>query len=311
MTTANLFTHYKQRENHFTNTLLGILSISRIAESTLLSDIIHKSLGLGMECEIDEFQVLGGYVGTADGQMVGANCCIHIETKIVSGTLSRRQIRRHLKELAKKGHRVKRLVLLTPDESESQYVARFQQIDRSTIVHLAWKQVSALLVGAIAQTSVDVFGELLCQFQLLVKKMVFEQDYVGVVLKIKFGDESEVYPDTYLENLGTGKWPQWSTPRKYNELDGRGRKRLLYDRTRQAITAEGVINRVKHTKEGRGFPWVNYFEPGSINVYSTPIPIEHIHTVPGFENFGQHRKDRTPYRNITHEQYRLLRGRDE
>ena len=28
----------------------------------------------------------------------------------------------------------------------------------------------------------------------------------------------------------------------------------------------------------------------------------------GFEDFGKHRKDRTAYRNITHEQYRQLTG---
>ena len=91
-------------------------------------------------------------------------------------------------------------------------------------------------------------------------------------------------------------------------MDGTGRKLLLYDRTRQGITAEVEIRKVKRIKWARAYPWANIFAPGTLRVFEKPIRLSRIRNMAGFEDFGKHRKDRTAYRNITHEQYRQLTG---
>jgi hypothetical protein len=80
----------------------------------------------------------------------------------------------------------------------------------------------------------------------------------------------------------------------------------MYDRSRKAVTVEVEIKKVKLTNAEPNYPWTNVFEPGTLRILEPPIPLNHIHTISGFENFGVHKKDRSPYRNITHEQYRQL-----
>ena len=40
-------------------------------------------------------------------------------------------------------------------------------------------------------------------------------DVSAVIVKIAFGDKSEVYPDRYLDEMRRGEWTRWNTPRKY------------------------------------------------------------------------------------------------
>jgi len=120
---------------------------------------------------------------------------------------------------------------------------------------------------------------------------------VGIILKLDFGDKSEVYDDSYLSELMQQK--SWYTPRRYAGLDGVGRKLYFYDRTRKAITAEVKIGSIVKTGEDANYPWRNSFEPGTIRVYKSPIPRAKLHSIMGFENLGTPRKDRTPYRNVT------------
>ena len=131
---------------------------------------------------------------------------------------------------------------------------------------------------------------------------------MGIIQKIKFGDVAEVYPEDYLKKIR--EWEDWNTPRKYEKLDGKGRKLILYDRTREAITVEVEVRKVKKTNQSRRFSWTNYFEPDTLHVYreSEQIPLSHIRSIPGFENFSRYRKDRTAFRNITHTQYEQLIG---
>jgi len=128
-------------------------------------------------------------------------------------------------------------------------------------------------------------------------------DIVAVIGTIKFGDESEVYADTYLDELE--ECGQWCTPRKYHGLDGNGRKLILYDGRRKALTAEVEIENFKKTDEEPDFPWCNKFRPGTVWVFPTPITLKHIHTVPGLEKLGIHRKS---HRNINGEQYLKANG---
>lgn len=307
MTSVNSFTHYTQLENHFTNALIGLLSLSRAEDAAFVNRFFHEVLGIHSASPFQEFRVLEGIKGTADGEVVSTDCCVHFETKIASATLRKEQIRSHLLRLRQRTESVKRLVLLTPDDSSSNYVSRFRQIDDQIIVHLEWKRIHKWLEGHCLQHQRGAFVELLRQFLATLKAEIFEADYMGIVLKVDFGDKSEVYDDAYLDELRNGVWRKWNTPREYKQLDGTGRKLLLYDRTRKAITAEVVIREVKKTFSEANYPWTNFFEPNTLVVYQEPIPVEHVRTLPGFENFGVYRKDRSAYRNLTHEQYRLLR----
>lgn len=307
MTAVNLFTHYIQLENHFTNALIGLLRVSQLESPTLVPEFFRSELGITSHHPFRDYRVLGEIEGTHDGEIVSADCCVQFEAKIASATLRADQIRRHLRRLNRRREPIKRLVLLTPDDGRSRYVSQFLQIDEQSILHLAWKQVHDWLDAYIQRHPSGAFVEMVRQFLELLKAEVFEEDFVGIVLKIDFGDKSEVYSGDYLEKLRSGKWRSWNTPREYKRLNGTGRKLLMYDRTRKAITAEVEIRKVEETNRERDYPWTNFFEPKTIVVYDSPIPVEHVRTLEGFENFGVYRKDRSAYRNVTHEQYRLLR----
>ena len=92
----------------------------------------------------------------------------------------------------------KRLVLLTPDDSNSAYIKGFRSLDPTRILHLEWRRVYEFLkkhqddMGA-------VFSELTDQFLDLIHDTVFEQDIVGVILFIRFGKQSGIDPNTYLD----------------------------------------------------------------------------------------------------------------
>lgn len=133
-----------------------------------------------------------------------------------------------------------------------------------------------------------------------------KQDIVAVIVKIKFGKKSEVYRDEYLDEMSRGEWVEWNTPRKYKHLDGKGRKLILYDRTRKGLTLEVEIQNVKKTNRYKDYPWTNKFVAGTLKVYRKTISAEKIRLINGFENFGVHRKDRSPIRNLTREQYAAI-----
>jgi len=100
-----------------------------------------------------------------------------------------------------------------------------------------------------------------------------------------------------------GKWTKWNTPKRYKNLDGTGRKLLLYDKERKAITVEVEISEVEETSDEEDYPFTNWFAQDSIRVLERPIDAKIIESISGFENFT---RERAPYRNLTHEQYREL-----
>jgi hypothetical protein len=127
---------------------------------------------------------------------------------------------------------------------------------------------------------------------------------IGVILKVSFGNKSGVFPESYLVELKNDS--AWHTPSRYKYLDGHGQKLLLYDPERKAITAEVVIKRVKKLKGNFDYPWRNEFVPRSVKILPKPISVSAIQAIPGFKNFGVHRKDRVSHRNVTGEQYLAL-----
>lgn len=308
MNTVNIFTRYEQKENDVTNGFVSILSLSRFEGPQFVSSFLRDELRVAPNSEIESFCVLQGFPGTADGELRGKDCCIWIETKIVSGTLRKEQIRRHLNRLRDQPERVRRLLLLTPDDSGSRYIQQFLSLNPTTVLHVGWRRAYDFLARFDNKDASSLFSELVRQFLERIHDTIFAQDIAGIILKIDFGDKSGVYAPDYLSEMRRGEWTTWNTPREYKSLDGSGRKLMLYDRTRQGITAEVEIEKVKRTCRGGNYPWTNVFAPGTLHLFEHPLPLFLIREVPGFENFGLYRKDRSAFRNITHEQYRKLTG---
>ena len=223
----------------------------------------------------------------------------------MSGALPDVEVRRRLRDLKGCPGRLKRVVLLTPDDGKSQYIKQFLSKYKPTVLHLGWKSVYDYLEKAVGNGKRTAFSELVNQFLERIRECVFKHDFAGVITKIAFGDHSGVYPEKYLGQMRKDEWTHWNTPRPYKELDGTGRKLLLYDRERQGITAEVEIKKVEHIRWERAFPSRNVFATKP-RIFRQPIPLKRIRSIPGFENFGKYRKDRSPYRNITREQYRQL-----
>ncbi len=305
---VNLFTHYTQEENRFTNGLLAVLKLSHVANHGLVRGFFRK-ISPHVHLHGLSFKVLQDIDSTADGELSNDDICIHFETKILSGTLRKEQIRAHLRRLGKKKQKFKKLILLTPDDSSTSYVKQFTEgFGRAEVIHLAWKDVYDFLNDRADKTP-PILSEVIKQYLSTIHDTIFKQDIAGIIQKIYFGDKSGVYPESYLKEMEDGEWTGWNTPRKYKHLDGKGRKLILYDRTRRGLTAEVEIRAVKKTKSEPDYPWTNSFVPRSLRIYHPPIPLDHIRETTGFENFGVHRKDRSAYRNVTQEQYRELVSR--
>ena len=141
---------------------------------------------------------------------------------------------------------------------------------------------------------------------------MFAEDYAGIIMKIDFGSKSGMHPDEYLAEMKRGEWTGWNTPRRCRELErikaiqDIRRKLLLYDPTRQGITVEVEIDAVTQNDSDPGYPWTHKFAEHTLHILEDPIPLSRIESIEGFNRFG---RDRSAYRNITHEQYRMLTGR--
>ncbi|MEI8194460.1 MAG: hypothetical protein WCI73_00980 [Phycisphaerae bacterium] len=307
---ANIFRVYEQEENNFTNGLCALMLLASCEDPGFIELFLKKLLQLRTKGRM-VVRILRE-IQLADAELCGRDCCLRFETKVESGTLRHEQVRRHLRELGRQKGRLKRLILLTPDDSASSYIKSVLATYKPMVLHLEWRKVFEYLRGKSARQDMSrVLSELMGQFLETIEERIFEQDMAGVVTKISFGKDTEVFPETtpehtsYLDELLTDT--SWNTPRPYKELDGKGRKLLLYDRTREAITAEVEIKKVERVPYARTFSSSNVFA-GRPTIFSAPIGLSHIRSIPGFENFGKYRKDRCAYRNLTREQYRLLVG---
>jgi len=300
---VNLFTDYKQRENRFTNGLIGILKLAEIEDDAFIHTFFMELLNIDVATPLISVQVLEGYEEscTADAVFTAKNTSLFMETKIVSATLRMEQIQKHLSDLQGKAEDFKYLILLTPDDSGSSYIKGWLDIDASRMRHLEWRRVYEYLSRYQCKTC--VLRSVIEQYLSTIKEMIFEQDIVGIIAKISFGKDSGVYSDCYLKEMRDGKWTKWNTPRRYKNLDGTGRKLLLYDKERKAITVEVEIAKIEETKQEQDYPFTNWFREDTLNVLGKPIGFEIIETIDGFENFTH---ERAPYRNVTHEQYRLM-----
>jgi len=297
----NIFRHYNNLENHFTNQLISLLSLSRFVPPQLLTPLL-KTLGIDPNQKVLKFRVLRGIDGTADAELSGNDFCVLIETKIERGKLDDAQICRHLERLNARSEAQRSLVLLTPDDGSSSYIRQFRAKYRR-VTHLEWKAVYELCKGCTAGDR--VVSELARQFLAYIHDRIIEQDIVGIIQKIAFGPNSGLSHNTFLDefNSDNGIGLRWNTPREYKALDGKGRKLLLYDGTQPAITAEVEIREVRCTNDKALFPWTNFYSKETKRVFEPPIPLTRIQTIPTFEKFGT---ERASHRNITYQQYMML-----
>jgi hypothetical protein len=322
--TVSIFTPYKQEENRFTNGLVALLDLSSRCSGPLpATSLLRDLIALELRGEIGSFRVLRGFDGHADAELCGPGSCIRFETKIRSGALDEGQVKRHLKCLQQAPQTRKVLVLLTPDDGDSSYIKGFlsgksirsfcSKGEHHRVRHLEWKSVYKHLDRAVAHTRATVFSRLVMQFLNQIRDRIFEQDFAGIIQKIAFGDDSEVYAETNDEHTGyldddLQNWDQWNTPRRYDKLDGKGRKLLLYDPDREAITAEFEIAKVEPKKRRGKFSCQNSIVPNTVEIYRQPIPLSHIKTIPRFRNFT---RGMAGAWNVTREEYRRLRGFNE
>ena len=306
---ANLFTHYSQEENRFTNGLLSLLELSYSSDQQLFVDFFSDVLAMRVCNKNSIFKVLQKITGTADGEISNDKMCLLFEVKIRSGTLRKDQICSHLMQLVKKTQKLRKLILLTPDDSASSYIEQTRRLSKD-IIHLEWKRVYSFL-EAYAQKHRSPLSSVISQYLKVIRDRIFTQDIAAVIVKIDFSERSGVASTSYLREMEQGEWDDWRTPRKYKHLDGRGRKLILYDKTQKALTVEVEIAKVKKTRIERDYPWSNKFASRTLKIYYHPIPVEDIRRVDRLEHFGIHRKDRSAYRNITQEQYRALMGQNE
>src|SRR5688572_23421188 len=138
METINLFTRYKQEENQFTNGLISLLALSATDGPAFARAFLAGNAGVTSDAGVASCRVLEGIDGTADAELCGGGCRIQFECKISSGALRPEQVERHLVRLRRHPEEVKRLILLTPDDSRSRYVGQFVNIDSSVVRHLEW-----------------------------------------------------------------------------------------------------------------------------------------------------------------------------
>ena len=305
----NIFSSYSQEENRFTNGLVSILDLSRYSRQSLFEVFLRELLNFDLQAEIRKCRVLTGIDdSTADAELCGTDIRIRIETKTKSGTLREDQISSHLDRLKRCREERKVLVILTPDDGSSGYIRKFLanrditsfRSSKHHVLHLEWRRVYEFF-EQITKGRPSVFRELVSQYLTQIRGRIFDQDFAGIIQKISFGDMSEVYPDTYLDEVK--KWSDWNTPREYKKLDGTGRRLLLYDKTRSAITVEAEIGKVEKFKNRGEFPVKNTFVPGSLKIDKQLVPLARIQKILGFENF---KSGRAAAWNVTQEQYRQL-----
>jgi hypothetical protein len=303
-TNANVFKFYAQKENNFTNGLFSLLQLSVYEKPRFIQSFLKDllSLELNGECEFC-IQVLRN-IDLADAELCWNGHCIRFETKIVSGTLRDDQIGRHLEIMLKRPEKLKILVLLTPDDGNSNYIEQFRNTYKPEVVHLGWKNVYDYLETAIKNSKQSVFSKLVHQFLEHIREDVFKQDYAGIIQKVAFGKVAGVFHETWLKEIK--EWGKWDTPKEYKQL-GKGRKLLLYDGIKKEIPIEVEILSVIKTQQDDNFPWTNSFDPHTIHMIHPPIPLERILKIPGFKNFN---KSRGSHRNITQEEYRQLTEND-
>lgn len=299
MSETNIFRHYKQTENQFTNDLFAILELSQEIDDSFIADFFTNCLQIELPKGKLSFKVLGDQEGGhTDARISAGKLQFLVESKINPQSLRENQIKSHLKNMKKRDQKLKRLILLTPDSDESFYIKQFRMINQRMILHLSWKKVYEYLKSYVDRRDQSLFVKLVSQYLHTIKARILDQDFIGVIQKISL----KITSRDYLEEMRKGTWKWWAEPSYCSWLDGPGRKLMLYDPEKKALTAEWEIKKLEKNMR-RKFPYRYIFTPKSLRIYNPPVPLRHIERIEGFETFG---KERSPVRNLTREQYDKL-----
>ena len=303
-TFVNIFDNYEDEENKFTNSLIALLKLLEIEDNNITFDFLSKLIGLNSiqksKLAYNVLKGIGGKKSHPDSKICNEDHIIIFETKKESFSINKQQLINHLNYLKnQKDVRIKKLILLTPDNSGSCYVDKFIEINNKLITHLSWKKVYEYFDKLKhSQNKSILFNGLVQEFLDLIKQKVFESDYVGGILKIDFGDESGIYSDTYLEEIRNHKWKNvpFHTPQQHHVLDGTGRKLLLYDKERFKITIEAEIEEVyedkRRDKRKTKYIYANKFK-GDPKILEKPIPLNKILKIPKTQkNVSKSNKDK-------------------
>ncbi len=304
---TNIFRYYSQAENRYTSGLVSLLKIGSIVDHSLLENFFETLAGVKLLGNIN-LKVLREYDGTADAEILSRELIILLETKVVSGTLRKEQIKRHFFALKEYQQKNKKLILLTPDSVGSHYVNQFLEIAPNKIIHINWNSVISFLLKY--QSKDKLFSELIRDYIEEIKEQIFEQDIAAVIVKIRFGNESKVYRESYLDEFRNGEWNDWHTRNKCDKLDGKGKKLILYDKY-HGLILEVEIEKVRKTNEESKYPWSNKFVKNSLRMYNKPIPLSIIKKIPDKDNkFKNFDRCQTWSWNLTRQQYEWLMERN-
>jgi hypothetical protein len=113
---------------------------------------------------------------------------------------------------------------------------------------------------------------------------IMAREFVGVIQKIKFGDETEVYHESYRDAFRSNPdWQEWNTPVRFNN----GWRLFLYDPVDKAITVTAVIEEVSESSYEE-FPWCNTLIADTIKVDPEIwIPLSELEAISGLEKIGK------------------------
>ena len=313
----NIFTNYGQVENNFTNGLFSILELSQCQEREFPRRFFADLLKIDFLQGIESFKVLGGMnttsqdkrtdnpVITVDGKVTGRDVSLFFETKIKSYTLDDDQNRRHLKRAVYPCHsKLKKLVVLTPDDGCSDFLKQRIAVDPTFIIHLRWMDVRDYLRSAKSSRWENiVLGKLVEEFVDVINETIEEQDYMGIIQKVAFNENVGLLcPKDCIEQLM--KYDEgWGLPKKRNELDGKGRKLLIYSSVPKTVFCEAEVAGCEEDRREASFPWRYQVKPGSVVEFVPPIPLAKIEELPNFKNFG---KRRIAYSNLLRGEYKQL-----
>jgi hypothetical protein len=305
----NIFANYSQGENQFTNGLFAILELSTYQDRQFPRQFIWDLLEVDFRQGIESFKVLremspkgrgrntDGSGITVDAKIAGEGVSLFFETKIKSYTLEEVQIERHIKTaVCPCDSKVKKLVLLTPDDTGGDFIQRIIRKDRQFIIHLRWTQVRDYLAKQSARWKDSVLGKLVEEYLDVINWTIVNQDYIGIIQKVAFNKKTGLEcPDDCREGL---MHPEgWGLSKKRKELDGsKGRKLLIYSSDPKAILYEAEVVGCKEDEQTEpDFPWRYQIRVGSVVEFDPPIPLTKIEELQRFKGFG---KRQAPYSNL-------------
>lgn len=110
---------------------------------------------------------------------------------------------------------------------------------------------------------------------------------IGKIVRIRFGDDTGIYKDKYLDEFKNGQRKYWNTPTNYLKKLKTG-KMMLYDSKREAITIEFRVYDIDNI--GGDFQFSNKFMQEDVKIFEPGIPLSVIEKIGHFNGFGHKRR---------------------